>query len=679
MSYGLKYIIPFKSVSDISCEIKLEIKDYVGEAFELIAGATPFLIHTDTFDLLAPVRSSGATIQVYGSDYLQDLYTSDPQGIRVTLSVDKETVWIGYLTTDTFSQDFSSPEFIYEMEAVAAFSTLKYKKFDLKDDFVSFQDIINKAIEYAGYASYYLSNSVNAGAASYSSLKIASANFYDELGEAMTYYEAMEEIAKYAGCCWTPYKSNLYLLDYQAIRAGYNSYVARPGNVTVSDIKDVRDYRGTGATLSRIPGKNKATVNCSLYEIKDIIPEFDDAKSSVFASAPMTEYYDTIKINKENVQYKGIIRRYHQPKFTFFHYANGNPSYPQESISPVTLNYTGSGFVRTAEFRTDSPPNVLNMKNEVQVKLALNYASGEAGYLKNTSPVIRFKSEKTVLIHKDVWFCLGLSFRYANKEWSKDIAGIDYSSKKDIVIYQKAKLKIGDYYYNGTGWTKSDSIFSTPVTIKAKSGLLSSSFSIDNNNSYDKGLGDLTGHVFKAPDFTIFGDVELTIYATTPPIKLLNPITKEFIQYMYYSGIELAYSVPDESSIWGDWVNEDSKNDVVYENEISDSYVEEADEIDLKICTNPDGKLALSSVIKDKDFLTELTHVVYGTEKPENLLLLRVTDLYKRPRFTVNPTLKNNLTPYTVMIEPHLNRVFMVAGGEEDVKMESCTYNLIEL
>lgn len=670
----IKYFVPFKSFSNVSCVINIEVKDYAGEPMELTGGADPIRIDTDSGDFLEPIRSSSATISVFGSDYLQDLYTSDPQGIKVTLLVDGAIHWIGFLTPDTFSQDFTNVEFIYEMEAVAAFSTLKYKKFDLTDDFVSFQDIIDKAVEYSGYSEAVLTNSVTAGTDSFYSLKIASANFYDELKEPMMYYEVMEEIAKYAGCCFTPYKDKLFLLDYQAIRNGYNNYLSG----SYSDISNVFDYRGTGAKISRIAGKNKATVNCSLYEIKDLIPEFDDEKTSVFALAPMTEYTETIKVNKENVTYKGIIRRYNQPKFTFFHYQDGTGT-PVESIAPAMGTYTGSGFVRTAEFKTDSPPSKLEMKNEVQVKLALSYATMTTAYLKNTSPIIRFKSEKTVLVHKNVWFCLGLTFRYAPEEWTKDIDGIDFSPKSDTVLQQRAKLRIGKYYYNGSGWNTSDTTFAVPVTIKAKSGLLSSQFSVDNTNSYDKGLGDLTGYVFKAPDFPVMGDVELTIYATPPPVKLLYAVGQDFVQYMYYSGIELAYSVPDEASIYGDWVDGDTKNDIIYENEISDEFVEEADEISLKICTNPDGKLALSSVIKGNDFLTELTHVVYGTQKAENALLVRVVDLFNSPRYVIDPTLKNTFKPYTVAIEPHLNKVFMVAGGEEDVKMERCRYNLIEI
>ena len=162
------------------------------------------------------------------------------------------------------------------MGAVSAFSTLKYKEFDLTDDFVTFRQILDKAIEYSGYKAVYLTNSVKAEFTDYFNLKIATANFYDELGEAMTYYEVLEEVAKFAGCCWVPYEDDLYFIDYQAISSGYNSYTRIEGssvsNVTLQDLKEVKNYKGTGAKISRIAGKNKATVNCSLYEIKEILP-----------------------------------------------------------------------------------------------------------------------------------------------------------------------------------------------------------------------------------------------------------------------------------------------------------------------------------------------------------------------------------------------------------------------
>lgn len=672
--YGIKYIIPFKTLSDIPCEIRLEVKDFAGEPMELKAGGNPIVIDTNTGDLTAPIRPSGATIRIYGSDYLRDLYASDPQGVKVTLLVGGVIHWLGYLTPDTFSQNFSSPEFIYEMEAVSALSTLKYKKFDLTNDFVTFREILQKAVDYSGYSNAYLTNAVRTASSSYFSLSIASANFYDELKEPMTYYEALEEIAKYAGCCFTPFGDKLYFLDYKAIREGYNSYTFLNGYAgNISDIKDVREYRGTGAKLSRIAGKNKATVNCSLYEIKNLIPEFnnDGATVSLIVGPPTYSEGD----------YTGIIRKYVQPKFTFFHYAGGNPNSVTESSLPVYLNNAGSSFVRTTEYETKKPPSTLSMIDELQVKTYTDRQSALNGnYLNTNSKILKIKSDTAILTHKDVYFCINLQFKKQTSEYTRSGDRREtYTS--DGYANQKAMFRVGEYYYNGTGWTKRPATFGMKVIFEKGGKQYGTYRSLENKNTFDTGLGDLTGYVFRAPQRPLMGECELTLYSIeSSPVSQLKTFGT---QYLYYKNIEVSYGIPDESSIWGDWVDEDSKNDVAYENAISDDYTEAADDIDLKICTNPDGKLALSSVIKgvepNTDFLTELVSDVYGTEKAENILLMRVVDMFKQPRYVIDPTLKNNLKPYTVMIEPHLNKVFMVAGGEEDVKMESCTYNLIEI
>lgn len=676
MAYGLKYIIPFKTISEVPCVINLEVKDFAGEPTELKAGQTPIRIDRDKSDLLYPVRSSGATIQVFGSDYLQDIYTSDPQGVKVTLLVGGVVKWLGYLTPDTFSQDFSSPEFIYEMEAVAALSTLKYKEFDLTADFVTFREIIAQAVVYAGYEFAYLTNSVRTATGSYLDLKISSANFYDELGEAMTYYKVMEEMAKYLGCCWVPYEDDLYFLDYQAIRSGYNSYTRIVGssvsNVTLQDLKEVKNYKGTGTKLSRIAGKNKAVVNCSLYEIKNILPEFDDEKS-VFVDM---EKSTSVQQLKDPITWEEIRRYYTQNKFDMYVYQNGTGA---PVVNHTKLDWElGSMFIRSAEYDTRNPPSRLNFGDELLVK---RYDITR-GSLNNTKPVITLRSDKSVLVHSNVYFCISADVKATGTLYNKNIAA-DFLKKEttDTVFQLYAKLKIGNLYYNGTAWVETDSRFSMPITVKKGNQINETYISVDNTNTFNTGVGNLEGFIIPAPSGIRIGVMELTLYAFDGIAQKYTGTILD--RYLRYKNIRLSYGIPDAQSIYGDWVDADSKNDVIYENVIEGGYVEAADEIDLKICTNSDGKLALSSVIEVLDgeevFLETLVSDVYGTDQPENLLLKRVVDLFETPRFTIDPTLANDAKPYTIYTEPHLGRTFAVAGGEEDVKMERTRYNLIEL
>ena len=687
MSYGLKYKIPFKTLSEIACEIQIEVKGYSGTVIELKGGSDPLTISHQQGDLLSPIRASGATIQVYGSDYLQDLYTSDPQGIRVALLKNSSVHWLGFLTPDTFSQDFSSPEFIYELECVSAFSTLKYKEFDLTDDFISFREIIEQARVYAGYDVIYLTNSVRGKSGRFHDFKIASANFYDELGDAMSYYEVMEEIAKYLGCCWVPFEDDLYLLDYQAIRSGYNSYTRISGtsvsNVTLSDSNTVTDYKGTGTKLSRIAGKNKAVVNCSLYEVKDILPTFDD-EESIFV-AMKDEFKDLESIMKLNADYRAIIRYFKQPKYTLWKYTNGNTGSPFTSADPIIHGYdepansgdTGTSFVKTTEYGAKEIPSRLSFTDELQVKRARSFEEYRDGkILKSGQKIFSMKSEKKFLIHGTVWFCIGLQLKRMFEDWTKYDATLTASN--DYIISQKATFRVGNYYYDGANWSTSEKSFLMPITVKKGSQSLNKYYPLDNTNTFDKGIGDLQGYTFKAPDFPIMGDCELTLYAVDRVTEFTATPLPRVDRFHYYKDIEVAYGIPDEQSVYGDWVDKDTKNDLIYENVIEGDYVEEADEIDLKICTNPDGKLALSSVLDGNDFLDEIVTDVFGTGVAEEILLQRVVSLFSKPRFAINPVLTNSAKPYTKFTEPHLNKQFLVAGGEEDVKMEAMRYNLIE-
>jgi hypothetical protein len=663
--YGIKYKVPFKTLSGRDSVVTLEERGYAGSVIELIAGGTPFTINTDQSDLLAPIRSSTATLTVVGSEYLQNLYTNDPQGIRVKCEVDGAVKWLGYLLPDTFSQDFSSSEFEYEMEVVSAFSTLKYKEFDLTDDFVTFWDIINEARILAGYQDIYYTNSVKAETSDYFSLKIASANFYDELGEAMTYYEILEEIAKFAGCCWVPYEDDLYFIDYQAIRSGYTSYTRIPGEglpvlipTTLQDLKTVTNYKGTGTKLSRIAGKNKAVVNCSLYEIENILPSIED---NVINTGTL----------KSTIGSKGGGKK---DKWHYIVSVPAHVSGDKLQVPPRPINEPRSDFFYTTRYTEDAVPNKLNFDLELRV---LHYVNKNGAKLTPNDIIMSVKSENELFIHDKVFFSFSCNLMTG-------VEGTTVSGEEGLIMYEPwgtalsdttktmpLKLRIGEYYYNGTTWTKTETKFNTFFLIKKDEKEHGRFITTRDDNTYTLGIGDLSGTIINPPSQPIVGEMELTLY--TPDISIVN--TNYGLKYSFIKDIKLDYAVQDLDGVYKP---DKDKEDVIYESIPNDDYVEEADEIDLKICTNTDGKLAFSSILEGNNFLIKIRTDVFGTGVAEEILLQRVVSLYSKPRFNINPILANTAKPYTKFTEPHLNRQFLVAGGEEDVKMERATYNLIE-
>ena len=228
------------------------------------------------------------------------------------------------------------------------------------------------------------------------------------------------------------------------------------------------------------------------------------------------------------------------------------------------------------------------------------------------------------------------------------------------------KLRIGNYYYNGTAWTTTDAKFNA-FTSKKDEKLYGRFIAIRDDNDYTLGIGDLSGYIIKPPPTAVTGELELTVYAP----NIVENNTNYTVKYAFFKNIKLDYAIQDLEGIF-DPLKE--KEDVIYESIPNDTYTEEADEIDLKICTNTDGKLAYSSILEGNNFLKKIRTDVFGTGIAEEILLQRVVSLFSKPRFVINPTLENSAKPYTKFTEPHLNKQFLVAGGE-DVKMERCTYN----
>ena len=681
----IKYKILYQTnLNEYNAEVQLDVEGFSGTPIELKAGANPFMIDTQKDDVTTPIRASSATLEVFGGSYLQDLYTSNPFGIKVLYFINGEVNWVGYVTQDTFSQDYTNPEFLYQIECVCALSALKHKKYDIEDGTTTLLGIIKKAIDYAGYGKGYLTNTVRTVGDGnlYSTLKVASANFFDELDEASTYYEVMEEIAKYTSCTWTPYKGDLMLINYEAIKEASNYYyridtgaivaVKFEHQTTVQEL----GYRGTGATLSRIAGKNKAVVRCSLNELRKVMP---DINSDGMRYERMEETTQDIKVGKEMVNYRSIMRFFTVEmdggNFDTFNYKAGDIVSEPLINSPITGNDIGSEFVRYTDFESMNQPNTLNLSDVILTK------RGNGTTMSTGKPILRVRSKNDIMTQFDMGSGKGAVFvlNFEMKATTTKTAFDSYRTATGAYTYMYNNiLRFGDMYYNGIGWQYGYAEFGITVDFKKDENVIGTWKSVKNKNTYTTGLGGVSGWLINAPfgvkvgelewticDFYVLGDDQTAVYT--------------YAKWNYMKNITLQIAMPDEQSIYGDYVNEESKNDALYEKEIAGGYTEEADTVNLNICTNPEGKICLSSVFTDTGYVEQIKHLGVNVQ-PEHNIVNKAARLYDRPRLSINPTVKNTLTPFSIVTDENLpGTIFIAAGGEEDTSMESVTINLIEI
>lgn len=683
MSYGLKYTIPFKTISEVSCVINIEVKDFVGTPTELIAGATPIRIDTDTADVLIPIRSSSATIEVFGSDYLQDIYTNDSQGIKVSYYKNSVLQWVGYVIQETFSQDFSNINFTYEIECVSALSTLRSKRYDLASNNATFIALIKRARDLAGYSDCYLTSTITTGAQNiYEVAEVAAGNFYDELGEAMTYYEILEEIAKYLGCTFTHHGGSLLLIDHIAVRQGMSGYHKYVGDartsVTLSNSKAITgdDYKATGAKLNRIPGRNKIAINCSLYEIENLIPDIEEGLRLGLGKT-------TYSWQRGDFPTNTIVT---VPAVYSLGYNTVQTAY-------YGLLDKGSSLTKVVRYTSDNIPNKLNFDTELRIQNYWNHAAHDAGnHFTSSDWVMKLSSPDNIFIHNKVYFSFFCEVM-ANMEGTTVSSGYNKSESIDTGLIMlepwstafstttwqlKLKLRIGSHYYNGTTWTTTDSTFNAAIEIAEDEKKYGRFIPVKDTNDYTLGIGNLSGYIINPPSQSISGGLELTIYALWPTDFDQSPSSDYGVKFTFMRDIRLEYAVQDLDGIYD--FTQKEREDVIYESDISADYTDQADDIDLKICTNVDDKLSLSSVMVGGTFMENATiSSLSFTGIPEEGLIERASQVYGSPRLNITPTLTNTLTPYSVVTEPHTGKTYVVAGGEEDAKMESCTYNLIEL
>ncbi len=336
----------------------------------------------------------------------------------------------------------------------------------------------------------------------YNLIAISSSNFIDEQGKEMTYYEILEEIAKYLSLTVTVDKDSVYFIDYIGIKNGFNQYYLYQGSttttVTLSDSKTIQNigYSGDSSRLSINSGKNKAKVTCSLFDIDELLPEFDDEKATYYKDV------DTTNLNDNNYY---LVRYYNQPKFKFYYDLDSKEG---DRIQNNNDNL-GSVFVKTTNYNINNKPSKLSMVNEIQIKNYIKNSYGSiTNYLNNDNKVITFNSNKGYTFNNNVYFSFNCSIKVCRKIIEYDNTIINFVLG-DFFI--PIKLKIGNYYYNGTEWTTSESKFNIPISVNGTHDL-SKYITIENENSFELGLSNLEGFVFKAPDFPISGTIELSIY-----------------------------------------------------------------------------------------------------------------------------------------------------------------------
>lgn len=383
----MKFTGEFRSV--------LENKKYIVEIItnndesqtrEITLGPEPFITDMDQSSdtIYTPVKYSKATVQIVADEYFTDMYSSTASQNRVTLyeNTDTNVIWQGYTTPNIFSAPFDRPVESYEIECYDGLSTLQYYDYEVVDaskgkDFVTFAQILKKIIKKAGYSEFRISRNTRIAelqdSALVSNAIISEQNFFDEDDKPMKMNEVLEHLCKFCGVVAVAVKDIVFLMDYDAIKAGDNTYdyfktnTSASGSGTYSSSVNVTadQYKATGSTLTMDNTYNKVTVKDSLYTVESILPPMfnNEDLTNVISNNFLHTYGFTTGKNKchDGKKYFDVTyRSYTNNNYTNTYWNNNGTRYSGKPvINALTAgDYLCAGFfkfnVKTGDTEADA-------------------------------------------------------------------------------------------------------------------------------------------------------------------------------------------------------------------------------------------------------------------------------------------------------------------------------------
>lgn len=692
----MKYTGYFKNLNEVPYKVIIDTGG-TGET-EIILGSNPFTVNWEGSETIyKPLKLSGASISIVTNSYLFDIYNPTANGTKVQLFKNNtELEWSGYLEPNLYNQDFNKEFETIELNAIDSLSTLEYYKYETdKKSIASFLDIICKALNIVSgdYIKIFESKSNNL---SISQIYISERNFYDEDGNPMTYKEILEQIMTYLGYSMIAYKNSIYILDYDAIKSGvnsynifqssdnFNTYTTTTGELIDSKNVTSNDVTETGASLSLDEVFNKVKIECSLYSFNSLLPDIWDGLTNYAGNWNTTEKNQFVH-TVDNTQYtrNHFYKYYLNPNYKSYYYNKSTwadvelPTFVLPVVrtnGDILYNFIkeniGATIVKYVNYKADEIVPSLEFDNYIIIHRHLGLPPSDGISKKvfelkaGSIPDASFYGNYFLVISGDTLWDDRADCIYIDPDYQPSD---DSFNENDLKLI--CKLKVGNKYWNGNSWSTYDQGgFWIPFknTEENNDHYLNKWFPIKNTVSY---TDEIDGNGYAIPikeSDSLFGEVEFTLY-TPSYVKTSKRVTALWIKNLK---LEI-YSPNPEREI---------DTDTVYENIINEDYVKEGETISLKICTYTGKSWSYSSpFLSNGSYLLTLNNNALNvTQTPEKTIIQRLVNQYSSPSKILEISLKNDINPYTLISNSSLGGVYIIDSFSIDYFYDKSILKLVE-
>ena len=143
---------------------------------------------------------------------------------------------------------------------------------------------------------------------------------------------------------------------------------------------------------------------------------------------------------------------------------------------------------------------------------------------------------------------------------------------------------------------------------------------------------------------------------------------------------DLKVKVGRSSSYWK--INDNNeKKDTKYTNVVNDKYVNEAEDIELKLTSDNESKVSLSKVARNNYVINTLSSKLFDVDtKPEKQIINRFVNQYNKPNVSLLYNVENSIDAYSLLSNKYMSgKKFIYAGVQIDYVSNSIECNMIEL
>lgn len=642
--------------------------------------------------------------------------------------------WIGYSTPETFSMDYDHVSDTFTLNAQDALSVLQYKKYEWLGDaeadiVVSFQDVLlDFCNELGTYRKIRVTDTVKFPDSTGNVLTKVygqQANNYDEDQKPTHKLEVLTQILTYLNLTAIPWRNELIITTPNAIAEGWNNYhtyelpnngyimnwpddgdeYTHTGQTYMSDTHAVtaESYAEGGTAISTVNVYNSVKADIDEYDVDMLLPDIGDTKNlkdreywlSTWSEGqqpdPTVNYYwehETYNSNTPDlVLYQrdySIAGSSHDTGWAIFDTVDLHR--PNLSYYPTVYVIDDGGLhVGTA---TTCLQNPYNPTRKIFFMHGYRFSPSVSGADNDTFMTMMIARTKSVVMSAEQYLFIKGTWQFHMRPTVPSSYGV-YANQQlanSSYCYVRAKISCcGKWLANdGTntyGWRKYKWVDTEPT----RGCLLYLEYTqdkkaFDTDFNFTKNTRDFDGIVVPLPvdnNNVKVGKIECQFGRPVGcGAALAWSATLRNFQFEIHSKAYYESRGTDSSA--------DHNNNTEYKTEIDNTAIEDHAPVELKLSSDKDKGVRYSQTIRDADGYKIMSNVynvaTCNYHLPEQHITANVANQYATPTITLNMTLHNQTTPYTLFTWGQFTgKKFVVDSMQTDYELERQTVTIEEV